>query len=374
MPDWFDERVPSGGITGGLNLGTAIAKAGQQMMPPGTPPKTPAGYPSDPGGSIPPEALTTLGNIMSPWTREFSSEAFDPGALPSFTPETYTPTGFRGVAGFKGPGTFKGVGAFKAPTVEEAMADPATQFRLKYGVKAREGAAAGRGTLLTGGTLKGLEDYAQEVAATGYGDVYGRKFGEHQQAYGEAFGEHQQTYNEAFGEHQQAYNEAYQPWQAAQGFGLQATGLNNQAALSAAQLARSNALDTWRNNYERALTAYGISRENFYAGQDRPYNKLLPLISIGQAGANSATAAGAGYANAGGDILTGQQGGEYATQAANAAAAGRVGSGNAWSDALGQIGQGATDLYLSKNLGRRTRVPGAGQYYDTNIRPVYTSP
>jgi hypothetical protein len=47
---------------------------------------------------------------------------------------------------------------------------PGYQFRLGEGLKALERSAASRGTLLTGGTLKGLQKYAQDVASTEYGN------------------------------------------------------------------------------------------------------------------------------------------------------------------------------------------------------------
>ena len=46
---------------------------------------------------------------------------------------------------------------------------PGYQFRLNEGMKALQRSAAARGTLLTGGTLKGLERYAQDYASNEYG-------------------------------------------------------------------------------------------------------------------------------------------------------------------------------------------------------------
>jgi len=46
---------------------------------------------------------------------------------------------------------------------------PGFQFRLGEGLKALERSAAARGTLLTGGTLKGLQRYAQDYASGEYG-------------------------------------------------------------------------------------------------------------------------------------------------------------------------------------------------------------
>ena len=50
----------------------------------------------------------------------------------------------------------------------EFTTSPGYQFRLDEGRKALEKSAAARGTLLTGGTLKGMERYAQGVASDEY--------------------------------------------------------------------------------------------------------------------------------------------------------------------------------------------------------------
>jgi hypothetical protein len=68
---------------------------------------------------------------------------------------------------------------FTAPTMEEALDSPGFKFRLGEGLKALERSAASRGTLLTGGTLKGLQNYGQESASQEYDKVYGRKYNEY---------------------------------------------------------------------------------------------------------------------------------------------------------------------------------------------------
>lgn len=73
---------------------------------------------------------------------------------------------------------------FSAPTLEQASASPGFQFRLGEGLKALQRSAAARGTLLTGGTLKSLQGYAQDEASQEYDKVYGRALGEYQQDFG----------------------------------------------------------------------------------------------------------------------------------------------------------------------------------------------
>ena len=71
-------------------------------------------------------------------------------------------------------------GQFTAPTLEEATNTPGFQFRLGEGLKALQRSAAAKGTLLTGGTLKGLMSFGQDMASQEYGNVYNRKQGEYE--------------------------------------------------------------------------------------------------------------------------------------------------------------------------------------------------
>lgn len=63
---------------------------------------------------------------------------------------------------------------------------PGYQFRLGEGLKALERSAASRGTLLTGGTLKGLERFGQNYASNEYGQRVGQLQNLAQLGYGAA--------------------------------------------------------------------------------------------------------------------------------------------------------------------------------------------
>ena len=63
---------------------------------------------------------------------------------------------------------------FQAPGAEGMFADPGYQFRVDQGRKALEQSAAGRGTLRTGGTLKDILGYGQNMASQEYGNVFNR--------------------------------------------------------------------------------------------------------------------------------------------------------------------------------------------------------
>lgn len=72
---------------------------------------------------------------------------------------------------------------FQAPTDVTEQNDPGYKFRLDQGMQALQNSAAARGSLLSGGTLRALNDYAQNYASNEYGNVYGRALGEYQQRY-----------------------------------------------------------------------------------------------------------------------------------------------------------------------------------------------
>jgi hypothetical protein len=77
----------------------------------------------------------------------------------------------QGGGGRPGAGGMAGMAGIGDPSAMQAALEqsPGFQFRLGEGLKALERSAAARGTLLTGGTLKGLQRYAQDYASNEYG-------------------------------------------------------------------------------------------------------------------------------------------------------------------------------------------------------------
>lgn len=63
---------------------------------------------------------------------------------------------------------------FEAPKPEDVANDPSYQFRLAEGNKAIEGSAAAKGLLRTGGTLKDIAGYGQDLASQEYGNMFNR--------------------------------------------------------------------------------------------------------------------------------------------------------------------------------------------------------
>lgn len=68
---------------------------------------------------------------------------------------------------------------FQAPTDVTEQNDPGYKFRLQQGLDAIQRSAAAKGNLLTGGTAKDINDYAQNDASNEYGNVYNRAFNQY---------------------------------------------------------------------------------------------------------------------------------------------------------------------------------------------------
>ena len=59
-------------------------------------------------------------------------------------------------------------------SAEQFQADPGYAFRQSEGMKALERSAAARGGLLSGGTLKGIQRFGQDLASQEYGNAFNR--------------------------------------------------------------------------------------------------------------------------------------------------------------------------------------------------------
>jgi hypothetical protein len=141
-----------------------------------------------------------------------------------------------------------GTGTYTATprTLEELQATPGYQFQLQQGLQEVNNSAAAKGSLMSGRTLKELNNYAQGQASTGFSDAWNRG----QQAYQNAFARKQQQFQQG----QQGY---------ADEFGRR-------------QLQFQQGQDALQNAYNR----YGQNQNN-------TYNRLSPLASQGMQAAGA---------------------------------------------------------------------------------------
>jgi hypothetical protein len=88
---------------------------------------------------------------------------------------------------------------FQAPTGVTEQNDPGYQFLLSQGLDALQNSAAARGGLLSGGTAKAIDQYAQSDASNEYGNVYNRALGQYQQNYNQFQNNQSNLYNRLAG-------------------------------------------------------------------------------------------------------------------------------------------------------------------------------
>lgn len=214
---------------------------------------------------------------------------------------------------------------FVAPTMDEARQEPGYEFQLAEGQKALERSSAARGTLLTPQMLKELERYQTGLSDSTYQNVYNRKQGEYSQKYGEYLtgrGNALQEYQNRYGQYADAY---------------------------------SRALQTNAQNYGQASNAYGLGM----AGQQQNFSQLFNLAQLSSQNQNQLNSLNYNYAQLYGQNAYAGTGNNYYDDWANANAAGRVGSANAWMAGLGGAANAAQQAaYMYGSGYRQPTIPG----------------
>lgn len=197
--------------------------------------------------------------------------------------------------------------------------DPSYQFRLQEGLKALERSAAARGGLQSGGTLKGITRYAQDVAST--------------------------EYQNAFNRFQQDRALRGQTLATLAGLGQTATGQQLAAGQNFAGQAAGN-----------KLTAAQLA-----GGFDLGAAESAGRFELG------AAETGGRFQLAGTEIA-----GNATMGGANATAAGKVGAANAWSSGIQGVANAASDFTNAWTLRDFLKPatppynPGAGYAYVVN--------
>jgi hypothetical protein len=194
---------------------------------------------------------------------------------------TYTGGGQYPLASVMGTGLMQPwTTAFNAPTAEQARQTPGYQFSFDEGMKALNRGAAGKGTLLTGGTLKDATSWAQGNADTNYNNVYNRALNEYQQAYNIYNQNANNQYNRLSGISSTGQNAAAGTGNAASNYANQGSNLLTGAgnATAAGQVGSANAIGGAVSNVGNTAanlalynSIYG-QRSNTGAGTQTPTN------------------------------------------------------------------------------------------------------
>jgi len=130
-------------------------------------------------------------------------------------------------------------------SLADLQATPGYQFQLDQGLQSVNNSAAAKGSLLSGATLKGINDYAQGRASTGYQDAWNRA----QQAYQNAFSRNQTNQNNTFNRlqtmanngHTAATQQGYDSMQVGNAMAGATTAYGNNSASLALAQGQSNA-------------------------------------------------------------------------------------------------------------------------------------
>lgn len=241
------------------------------------------------GSGILARLLTAAGNgTLAPGysgTFDPNAYAFSPTGLPALGSPTINPA--LPSPGFAAPvAPFTGAGL-------DPTADPGYRFRLQQGLDAVQRSAAAGGKVLSGQTLKALNDYAQGTAAQGYQDAYNRALGENQLAYDRALNENQLAYQRGLEQSNAQYGRA------ADAFGR---------ALTLNDLLYGRQLGQNQLAYDRALTQDQRAQDRYYLNDANLYGRLSDLLRLGYgaAGDLAGLASGAGIRQANNTADAGQ--------------------------------------------------------------------
>lgn len=151
---------------------------------------------------------------------------------------------------------------FQAPTGLDMQNDPGYMERLKLGTDALQKSAAARGSVLTGGTAKALDTYAQDYASNEYGNVYNR-----------ALQSYDTNYN-AFNNNQ---TNQFNRLAALSGVGQQtATNLAGQGQAASNNV--TNNLLTSAQQQAQQINNAGAATASGYVGQANAWNGALGSI------------------------------------------------------------------------------------------------
>jgi hypothetical protein len=196
-----------------------------------------------------------------------------------------------------------GTGTYTATptTLEELQATPGYQFQLQQGLQSVNNSAAAKGSLMSGRTLKELNNYAQGQASTGFADAWNRgqqayqnafarkqaQFQQGQQGYADEFNRRQLQYQQGQDALQNAYNRYGQNQNNAYSKLSPLSGQGMQAASALAGLSTQRAQDLWQNNQNfvsgmnNALGGYADNTGNIAYGRGTATGNANANMGIG---------------------------------------------------------------------------------------------
>lgn len=219
----------------------------------------PAPPPTPSAETITPQA-PTMGLSPAAYIPEGSGMAA-PDLAPSYlSPFDVAPPTYAPPPGFQAPPpftyeAFAAPAMFQKPTAESILSDPSYLFRLNQGKGALENAASARGVLNSGGTLADVLKFGQNFASQEYNNIFNRDFNIWDLTWDKALSAYQTNRNNALSNYVTNY------------------GIGTDT--------RDYLLNLSNNAFAQANTQWGNLRDLYQSNQDRPFNKLTSLASLG---------------------------------------------------------------------------------------------
>ncbi len=159
---------------------------------------------------------------------------------------------------------------FQAPTAEQAAQTPGYQFQLQQGENAMQNSAAAQGGLLSGGTLAGMNQYAQGLASSNYQNTFNNALTQYQSAYNTFLNNQQNQYNMLSGQQGIGLNAAGGAANLISGIGGDIASLYGQQGAARAQgtIGQANALSGILPGMSSSLLNYGLlsNMSNVFGG------------------------------------------------------------------------------------------------------------
>ncbi len=155
---------------------------------------------------------------------------------------------------------------YNAPSAEDAMNSPGIQAALKLGSQAIQRSAAAKGTLLTGGTLKDLTGFANDLGSQAYGDVWNRGMQQYQDAKNSFYTNQNNLFGRNFSLAQLGQNAASDQGMQGQNFANASSDLYGQQgnAQSAGTVAGTQAwMPTLKTGAEATQDIFGRTRSSY---------------------------------------------------------------------------------------------------------------
>ena len=221
------------------------------------------------------------------------------------------------VEGFD-PGTL-----FENFNTQQMEVDPGYAFRLSEGQKAIDRSAAARGGLQSGAALKAAAEYGQNMGSQEYQNAYNR--------FQANKASNSQEYGNAFNRFQTERANRLAPLQSLQGVG-QASAAGQATAAGNLASGSSQAIQNFGSGSSAAYGNYGANASNLASAQGN--NQSAAYGNYGAGVSNIYGNSNAARQSAYGTNIANQM--NAITGAANATAAGQIGSANAINNAVGQ--------------------------------------